>query len=203
MQRLGPASTYLARHRFHLLRDSSLNSFHLCLGGKTARLDLDCKLYQEGASADLHSLYLVDKRRHADIHTTQMHLAPNCRSDLYCKGVLKDQARSVYYGFIKVAEGAQKTDAYQTNRNLVLSHEARADTIPNLEIKANDVKCSHGASVGQVSQDELFYLMTRGLSRDRAERLLVEGFFEDLLSRLKDQALHDLVSQMILKRLYA
>jgi Fe-S cluster assembly protein SufD len=203
IQRLSNAATYLARHRFHLLRDSHLKSVHVALGARVSRLDLDCKLYEPGAQSDMYSLYLGAEGRHVDFHPTQWHLAPHCRSNLYCKGALKDVARSVYFGFIRVAEAAQKTDAYQTNRNLLLSTEARADAIPNLEIKANDVKCSHGASVGQVGADELFYLMSRGLPRAAAEKLLVEGFFADLMAKISSEFARSTVDRVVMEQLYA
>jgi Fe-S cluster assembly protein SufD len=174
---------------------------HLAIGAKLSRVDIDLKMYEPGASVDLVGAYLVDGKRHADLHPTQFHLAPHCRSDLFTKGVIKDSARSVYYGYIRVAEGAQRTDAYQTNRNLLLSPSARADSIPNLEIKANDVRCSHGASVSSVSAEDMFYLMARGLSRNSAEELLVEGFLSELLTRVKHPVLHGWLSALVTEQL--
>jgi Fe-S cluster assembly protein SufD len=201
VQRMEARSQYLARHRFHLLRDAHLRAVHLAIGAEVSRLDLDCKLYEPGANADLFSLYLADKERHVDFHTTQSHLAPDCRSNLYCKGSAKDSSRAVYFGFIRVAEDAQRTDAYQKNRNLLLSDDARIDAIPNLEIRANDVKCSHGASVGQVGVEELFYLMSRGLPRADAERLLVEAFFEDLIGNITSEFVRDYVRSALAEKL--
>jgi Fe-S cluster assembly protein SufD len=111
-------------------------------------------------------------------------VAPNARSDLLYKGALADRSRAVFRGIIRVHPGAQRTDAYQTNRNLLLSKEARADSLPNLEIQADDVKCSHAATVGQLEEDALFYLMARGLPREQAERLVVLGFLGEVLGRL-------------------
>jgi Fe-S cluster assembly protein SufD len=125
-----------------------------------------------------------DQRQHFHLHTLQRHLQPNCTSDLLIKGCLKDRARSVYQGLIQVAEDAQRTDAYQANRNLLLSDQARADSIPGLEILANDVRCTHGATLSQVDREQLFYAMARGLSRREAERLIVRGFFQDVLDRI-------------------
>lgn len=201
LQRLERKGKLFATHRAHLSRDSRTHLFHLGLGAGVSRIDLDCRLLEPGASADMDSLLLGDGERHVDLHGTQEHLAPNCRSDLFCKAALRGRARSVYYGYIKVADGAQKTDAYQTNRNLVLSPEARADSIPNLEIKANDVKCSHGSSVGQVSQDELFYLRSRGLTTAQAEKLLVEGFFADVLAKAPFRALGERMYDLVMERL--
>lgn len=200
VQRLEAEADYLARHRFHLFRDAQVRAVHIAMGSSVSRLDLDCKLYEPGASADLYSLYLARGDSHCDLHTTQWHIAPHCRSNLYCKGVAADTARAVYYGYIRVAEQAQKTDAYQKNRNLLLSSEARADAVPNLEIRANDVKCSHGASVGQVGADELFYLMSRGISRAAAQQLLVEAFFEDLVARITNKFVREFVEKIVMER---
>ena len=202
VQNLSDDSTYFARHRFHTARDARLKSVHLALGSRTSRVDLDLRMHDEGASADLLAAYIADGTRLTDFHPTQYHLAPNCRSEFFSKGVATKRAHAVYYGYIKVAEGAQKTDAYQTNRNLLLSEHARADSIPNLEIKANDVRCSHGASVSHVNAEDMFYLQTRGLPRPVAEEILVEGFLEDLLTRVPDARLHDRMSTLVMERLH-
>jgi len=200
-QRLPKEAVYYARHRLHVGRDVIGRISHLATGAKVSRVDLDCRFYKAGSNVELYGLYLADDKRLVDYHPCQEHLAPYCKSELYFKGVVKDRARAVYYGYIKVSEGAQKTDAYQANRNMLLSSEARADSIPNLNIKANDVRCSHGSSVGQVGSDELFYLMSRGLTREQAERLLVQGFMEDLLAKIKNPLVHDYLSKLILERL--
>lgn len=201
LQHLPGSARYCARHRFHLMRDAQLTTKHLAVGAAVSRCDLDCRLVESGADANLFGLYLASGERRVDFHTTQNHLAPHCRSNLYFKGALKDHARSVYYGYIRVADAAQKTDAYQTNRNLVLSAGARADSIPNLEIKANDVKCSHGASVSEVGAEELFYLMARGVPRESAEKLLVEGFFDDILAKVKDDGVRERVRSVVFEAL--
>lgn len=201
LQRMSREGAYLGRQRFHIGRDSFLRCLHVFLGAGLSRLDLDCRLCAPGGSAELLSVYLAQGSQHVDFHPVQSHLAPHCSSNLLCKGVLNGAARGVYYGVIRVAEQAQKTDAYQKNRNLLLSEEARVDAIPNLEIRANDVKCSHGATVGQVGADEMFYLMTRGLNAAQAERLLVEGFFEDCTARIKDSQMQGFVSGLLLEYL--
>lgn len=200
VNRLPFSSTYLGRHRIYAARDVNADIMHVITGGKVSRLDLDARMYGPGSTIRLSSVYIADEKRHVDIHTVQDHIAADCQSNLLSKGVLKDKGRSVYYGFIRVAEKAQHTDAYQTNRNLVFSKEARADSIPNLEIKANDVKCSHGATVGQVSEDELFYLMTRGLRRPDAERLLIEGFMDEVITRIGNEPLLELVRSTVMER---
>ena len=201
LNRLPLSAAYLGRHRFHVGRDVTADIVHVMTGCRVGRLDLDCRMYGPGSSCRLSSVYLGDGRRHVDLHTVQDHFAPQCRSDLLSKGVLRESSRSVFYGYIRVAEDAQKTDAYQTNRNLVLSDSARADSVPNLEIKADDVKCSHGATVGQVSEDELFYLMTRGIRRPDAEQLLVAGFLDEVISRIDDESLQTLVHNAVMERI--
>jgi len=129
-------------------------------------------------------LYFADERQHIDHQTRQMHVSPYATSDLLFKGAIKDRARTVYSGLIKVFPNAQRTDAYQANRNLVLSPTARADTIPNLEIGANDVRCTHGATVGQVEDEYIFYLMRRSINRTEAVKLIVDGFFDEVIERV-------------------
>lgn len=201
LQNLPLTATYFARHRVAADRDARVRMIHGAVGSRTARLDLEVRMQAPGAQVDMVGATLADGRRHLDFHPVQNHVAPHCGSNLYAKAVVKDEARCVYAGFIKVAEGAQKTDAYQKNRNLLLSSEARADSIPNLEIKANDVKCSHGASVGQMGEDEMFYLLSRGLTRAQAEKLLVEAFFEDLFAQVTDELLHEYLSNTFLTAL--
>jgi Fe-S cluster assembly protein SufD len=137
-----------------------------------------------GSHGELLGLYFPDGRQHIDHHTNQLHKSPNATSDLLFKGALKDRGRSVYQGYIKVYPNAQKTNAYQANRNLILSKNARADSIPGLEIEANDVRCTHGATASQLQEEYVFYLMSRGLSRPSAERLVVQGFLEEVLDRI-------------------
>ncbi len=201
IQRLGDEQRYCAQHRFHVGRDANLFATYVATGAKVSRVEIDCIMKGPGGNAEIVGAYLADSKRHVDFHPTQFHDTPDARSELYMKGALKDHGRAVYYGYIKVAEHAQRTDAYQTNRNLVLSQDARADSIPNLQIKANDVKCSHGASVGQVGADEMFYLTSRGLPPAEARELLVQGFFEDLLSKVKNSYVHDLAYTSIMERL--
>lgn len=203
LQRLPDTAQYLARHNFHCYKNSRGQIVHLGLGAQLSRVDMDLRLLEEGADFSMISASVVDGERHLDFHPAQIHLAPHCRSDLYSKYVVKESGRSVYYGLIHVAEGAQKTDAYQTNRNLVLSPSARADAVPNLEIKANDVRCSHGASVSQVSEEELIYLRMRCLTAEQAERLLIEGFLADLLHKVKDPVIRDYLQSLVLERLSA
>jgi Fe-S cluster assembly protein SufD len=132
----------------------------------------------------MSGFYFTDRTQHLDHDTQQNHLAPHTTSDLLFKGALKGKSRSVWQGMIYVAPGAQKADGYQANRNLILSPEARADSIPGLEILDDDVRCSHGATVGKLEQELLFYIKSRGIPNRDAERLLVEGFFDPIMQRI-------------------
>lgn len=165
-------------------RDTELKSLQVTLGSKFTKNSIGSHLRGENALAEMLGIFFADGDQFFDHHTWQLHESPYATSDLEFKGALKEQSRSVYSGLIKVSEGAQRTDAYQQNRNLVLSREARADTIPNLEIKANDVRCTHGATVSQVEEDHLFYLESRGIPRSEAQKLIVEGFFRPVIDRI-------------------
>lgn len=184
VQRMGRGAFYQSQQRTLAYRDSTLDTLNVNLGASVSRVDLNARLLGPGANSDMLGLYFGDDDQHFDHNTSQDHVAPHARSDLLYKGALDDHSRAVFRGIIRVAPGAQHTDAYQTNRNMLLSDEARADSLPNLEIEADDVKCSHGATVGQLDEESLFYLMSRGLPRERAERLVVLGFLGEVLSRL-------------------
>jgi Fe-S cluster assembly protein SufD len=147
--------------------------------------------------------YFLRGTEHADYDTTQEHAAPDTTSDLFFKGVLDDSARSVWRGVIRVDKGAQKTDAYQENRNLLLTPQAHADSIPGLEIEANDVRCTHGATIGQIDKLQLFYLTSRGLSRQEAEQLIVRGFFQPVLDRIGSDEVRETLAAAIDQRLPA
>jgi Fe-S cluster assembly protein SufD len=184
LQRLGKGAFYQSSQRTLAQRDSTLDTLNVSMGASVSRVDLNARLLGPGANSDMLGLYFGDDTQHFDHNTSQDHLAPNTSSDLLYKGALDEASRSVFRGIIRVHPGAQKTDAYQTNRNLLLSQDSRADSLPNLEIQADDVKCSHGATVGQLDQESRFYLMSRGLTREQAERLVVMGFLGEVLSRL-------------------
>ncbi len=184
LQEWGPATYSFSTQRVLAERDSKVNWLFVALGSQLGKANLDSVLRGPGADVEMLGLVFGDGHQVLDCHTIQDHVAPNTRSDLLYKGVLKDQAHSIFSGLIRVFPHAQKTDAYQQNRNLLLSPTARADSIPNLEIGANDVRCTHAATVGQVEDEYLFYLMSRGLPRAVAEQMIVEGFFEPVLQRI-------------------
>jgi Fe-S cluster assembly protein SufD len=187
--------------RAQLAKDAELQWIQVMVGGRMTKTNIWYDLNGQGAQAFVHGFMFGDQRQHFHLHTLQRHLKPNCTSDLLIKGCLKDKARSVYQGLIQVAVGAQQTNAYQANRNLLLSDQARADSIPGLEILANDVRCTHGATLGHVDDEHLFYLMARGLPRAEAERLVVEAFFEPVLERIPLASLRDQLRDEIARKL--
>jgi Fe-S cluster assembly protein SufD len=145
--------------------------------------------------------YFADGSQHLDYDTFQEHEAPDTTSDFAFKGALRDRATAVWRGMIRVEQDAQKTNAYQENRNLILSEKAHADSIPGLEILANDVRCTHGATISPVDRDELFYCMARGLSRGAAERLIVRGFFQDILDRIELEPVRETLGAVLEARI--
>jgi Fe-S cluster assembly protein SufD len=173
-----------SHERVRVERDGNLDWIFGAIGSHLTKNFSDLDLIGQGATGRMSGFYFTDGIQHLDHDTQQNHLAPNTTSDLLFKGALRDQSRSVWQGMIYVAPGAQKTDGYQANRNLVLSSEARADSIPGLEILADDVRCTHGATVGKIDADQLFYLRSRGIPPREAERLIVEGFFDPIMQRI-------------------
>ena len=184
LQRLGQGAFYQSSQRTLAERDSTLDTLNVSMGASTSRVDLNARLLGPGANSDMLGLYFGDGSQHFDHNTGQDHVAPNTSSVLLYKGALDNNSRSVFRGIIRVHPKAQKTDAYQTNRNLLLSDGAKAHSLPRLEIQADDVRCSHGATVGQLNAESRFYLMSRGLTREQAERLVVLGFLGEVLSKL-------------------
>jgi Fe-S cluster assembly protein SufD len=179
-----PDTRQFGTHRATVGRDAELDWVAAALGGTRAKSRMESLLAGQGAHVKVTGAYYLTGSEHIDYDTTQEHAAPNTTSDLAFKGVLDDHSRAVWRGVIRVDKGAQKTDAYQENRNLLLSADAQATPIPGLEIEANDVRCTHGATVGQVDSAQLFYLMARGLDRISAQRVIVRGFFEPVLERI-------------------
>lgn len=173
-----------SHERVQVERDAQIDWVFGAIGSHLTKNFSDLDLMGRGASGRMSGFYFTDGVQHFDHDTQQNHMAPDTTSDLLFKGALRDNSRSVWQGMIYVAPGAQKTDGYQANRNLVLSPEARADSIPGLEIMADDVRCTHGATVGKIDPDQVFYLRSRGIPYDEAERLIVEGFFDPIMQRI-------------------
>ena len=185
LQNLSRETWHFGRHKAWLERDSELDWVIGGFGSKRGKVWIENDLAGPGATSRVTGAYFADGDQHLDYDTFQEHIAPSTESDFAFKGALRENASAVWRGMIRVEEDAQKTNAYQENRNLILSDKAHADSIPGLEIMANDVRCTHGATLGKVNREDLFYLMARGLSRAEAERLIVRGFFQDVLDRIE------------------
>jgi Fe-S cluster assembly protein SufD len=191
VQNLSRETWHFASHHARVERDAELDWVAGGFGSKKGKVRIQNDLAGPGATSRVTGAYFTDGDQHLDYDTFQEHIAPNTESDFAFKGALREEARAVWRGMIRVEPDAQKTNAYQENRNLLLSPEAHADSIPGLEIMANDVRCTHGATLGRINREELFYLMARGLSRAEAERLIVRGFFQDILDRIDLEPVRD------------
>jgi Fe-S cluster assembly protein SufD len=197
IQREGAQAYHIATLRVHQARSSSFTSTNVTLGAALTRNTITAVLDGEGAEATLNGLYLGTGTRLIDNHTTIDHAKPHCNSFELYKGILSGRSRGVFNGKIFVRKDAQKTDAKQTNKNLILSDEAAIDTKPQLEIYANDVKCTHGATIGQLEEESLFYLRTRGISEDDARNLLIYAFASDVVERIALPALQTELRSLI------
>jgi Fe-S cluster assembly protein SufD len=186
-----------SHERARVDQDGSLEWIFGAMGSRLTKNFSDVDLVGSGATGRMSGFYFTDGNQHLDHDTQQNHLAPNTTSDLLFKGALLGESRSVWQGMIYVAPGAMKTDGYQANRNLVLSRNARADSIPGLEILADDVRCTHGATVGKIDPDEVFYLLSRGIPQKDAERLIVEGFFDPIMQRIPFEGVRNRFQQAI------
>ena len=190
-------------HRQSASVDDNVNfrSLVVTLGGKFSRQEVATAMRGVKDNVEMLGLYFAEHGQHFDFRTLQDHIGSGGFSDLLYKGALKNESRTVYSGNIRVNEHAAQTDAYQTNRNLVLSDHAKADSKPELEILNNDVKCSHGASVGHLNESEIFYLMSRGIPREDAERLIVVGFFEEVIGRITNEEIRQVLSDAIERKI--
>jgi Fe-S cluster assembly protein SufD len=197
LQSLGKNVWNFTHERVRVGQNSKVDWIFVAQGTHLTKNFSEIDLDGEGAVGKMSGYYFTDGDQHLDHDTQQNHNAPHTTSDLLFKGALKDKSRSVWQGMIYVAPGAQKTDGYQANRNLVLSQNARADSIPGLEIMADDVRCTHGATVGQMEAEHIFYLMARGMSRRAAERLVVDGFFDPILQRIPFEGVRERLKRSI------
>ena len=201
VQLLGRSSVQLAYQVSRVGRDARIVSFSALLGGGNARLSTHSALVGEGAECQLLALYLGDGSQVRDLRTYQDHIAPRTSSELVFKGAVSGSARSVYTGLVRMRKGARRSEASQTNRNLVLSSGAHADSVPNLDIEENDVRCSHASAVGPIDAEQRFYVESRGVPPEAAERLILLGYFEDLLRRAPVAGLAGPVREAIAARL--
>ncbi len=190
-----------ANQQIQVARDANVQVINVGLGGRFAKLRMEASFVGPGAVAELKGLFFGSGNQFFDFHTLQEHRAPHTTSDLLFKGALRDSARSVYAGLIRVEPNATRTNAYQANRNLLLSDKAKADSIPMLEILTNDLRCTHGATVGPVDPEHLFYLQSRGIARPVAQRMIVQGFFGEVLSRIPVRHARELVEHELAERI--
>jgi len=193
----------IATRRLHLRQGAKVQWTTANLGARLSRNDLGSILAGEGAEAEMFGLAFVSGRQHLDQQTFQEHQVGHTRSDLLFKVAVRKRSRAVYRGVVRIHPQAQRADAYQANRNLLLSPGAKVETRPILEIEANDVRCTHGASLGKVDAEQMFYLRARGLAPVRAERLLVEAFFSEILDRVPVESLRQRIERWIEKKLEA
>jgi Fe-S cluster assembly protein SufD len=182
-------------------RHTDLRWIQVSWGSRLTKAFLDLDMRGQGGHGELLGLYFPTGRQHIDHETLQLHRVPQCFSDLLFNGALKDRAHNVYMGIIKVFPEAQKTDAFQRNGNLILDSTARADSIPGLEIEADDVRCTHAATAAQVEDEYVFYLMARGLTRPQAERMIVQGFFQAVLDRVPVESVQDKLARVIERKI--
>ena len=188
-------------HRVLAARDAQVEWTAVGLGASRGKSRMEARVMGPGANVRLNGAYVLDGRQQLDYDTQQVHEAPNASSDLAFKGVLAGRGHSVWRGIIDVRPGAQGTDAYQENRNLLLSKGAHADSIPGLQIEANEVRCTHGATLSKVDAEQLFYLRSRGISEDEATRTIVRGFFTPLLDRVHPESVRDAIRATLWERL--
>lgn len=194
---------HIATTAAQLGRSSSFETTNITLGARLSRHDITVRLAEEGASCRVDGLYIVGSGQHTDTHSLIDHLRPHCTSRQLYKGILDGKSRAVFNGKVFVHKDAQQTDSEQTNRNLLLSKDARVDTKPQLEIFADDVKCAHGATVGQLEEEELFYLISRGLHPELAQNLLTYGFAEEVIEKIKIESIKAQLDEAVLNRLHA
>ncbi len=192
---------HFATHHARVERDAELDWVAGGFGSRKGKIRIQNDLAGPGATSRVTGAYFADGTQHLDYDTFQEHAAPHTTSDFAFKGALRDRASVVWRGMIRVERDAQKTNAYQENRNLLLSPKAHADSIPGLEILANDVRCTHGATLSQVDREQLFYAMARGLTRSDAERLIVRGFFQDVLDRIELDPVREALAEALEARI--
>ncbi len=200
-QELSEQSWVFATQRAEIGRDANLEWVALGFGSARGKVRMETKLAGRGSSAKVTGAYAGNGSQHLDYDTTQEHAAPDTTSDLAFRGVLADRATAVWRGMIRVDPGAQRTDAFQESRNLLLSNDAHADAIPGLEIEADDVRCTHAAAVAQVDAGQLYYLRSRGLREPEAKRLVIEGFLQELVERAKEGPIRDALRDELEARL--
>ena len=202
LQRESKQAFHTATTTAELGRSSRYDTTSINLGGQLSRHDVSVVMDHQGAETSVDGLYMVGSDQHTDTHSVIDHRQPHCTSHQLYKGILEGNGRAVFNGIVFVREGAQKTDAMQTNKNLLLSDKARVDTKPQLEIFADDVKCAHGAAVGQIDPDELLYLETRGINPELGRNLLTYGFAEEVIAKIEIESIRAELDQTVLRQLH-
>jgi Fe-S cluster assembly protein SufD len=202
LQRESNRAFHMSRTSAELWRASRYYTTSINVGGLLSRHDVSAVMDYEGAETSVDGLYMVGSDQHSDTHSVIDHKQPHCTSHQLYKGIIDGNGQAVFNGKIFVREGAQKTDAIQTNKNLLLSERARVDTKPQLEIYADDVKCAHGAAVGQIDQEELFYLETRGIGPELGRSLLTYGFAEEVIEKIKIESIRSQLDETVLRQLH-
>ncbi len=200
LQDWGFNTWHFAHQRAVIGQDASLQWTVGALGSRLAKVNQQVSLDGAGADSQVNGVMFTEGKQHLSYHTLQHHVAPHCHSDFLYKAALQDKSRTVWRGMIKVDPDAQKTDGYQRNDNLLLSNQARADAIPGLEIEADDVRCTHGATTGRVDDELIFYAQSRGFTRREAVRLIVTGFFQQVFDRITIESVRDALSMAIARR---
>ena len=201
LQNWGAGTWHFAHQRGTVDRDGALQWTIGALGSRLAKVNQHVALIGEGADVQVNGVMFTEGKQHLSYHTLQHHRAQHCHSDLLYKGALQDHSQLVWRGMIKVDPGAQKTNAYQRDDNLMLSEQARADSIPGLEIEADDVICTHGATAGRVDDSQIFYARCRGLTRNEAVRMIVAGFFQQVFDRITIESVRDALGEAIGRRI--
>jgi len=200
VQNVAFEATAVVHQKVEIGRDATVRTGEVGLGGKVGRLDLDVELDGQGSSAEVVGVYFGEYDQTLDYRMLIHHKGKNSSSDVFLKGAVEDDAQSVFTGLLKIDKGAERTSAFETNRNLVLSEGAKAHSVPNLEIECDDVVCGHGSSVGPLETEHLYYLRSRGLSAERAERLMIKGFFNEIIDRLPVSGLAEPVREELFGR---
>ena len=201
LQNLSRETWHFGNHHARVGRDAELDWVAGGFGSKKGKTWIQNDLAGRGATSRVTGAYFTDRDQHIDYDTFQLHQAPDTTSDFAFKGALRDTSTAVWRGMIRVEPDAQKTNAYQENRNLMLSPTTHAVPIPGLEILANDVRCTHGATVSRVDREQLFYAMARGLTHSEAERLILRGFFQDVLDRIDLEPVREALSEALEARI--
>jgi Fe-S cluster assembly protein SufD len=200
LQNWGHEVWHFAHQKAHVGREGRLQWTIGALGSRLAKVNQHVAMTGPDAEVQVNGVMFTEGRQHLSYNTHQHHQAPYCKSDLLYKAALQDRSRTVWRGMIKVDKDAQRTDAYQRNDNLMLSRDARADSIPGLEIEADDVRCTHGSTSGRVDEQQLFYAMTRGYTRREAVRMIVTGFFQQVFDRITIDSVRDALGEAIGRR---